>query len=182
MVLNGEEKREIRQLWLFAKHYFSLARRLKKKLPAVYLNKTPRDIADKYPNPFDATGHDKRVMVMSAHLSSRSVRLRTIDERIEKNLGENNRVCSNYLNLCKSGRPVAELQRILLQKNEQYIHQMLRDNVAHIERSPHRNKHKEDLFKARQQTIENLTFREIYDSMRNVVKTFKKNLKSKHLL
>ena len=175
-------KREIRQLWLFAKHYFLLAKRLKSKLPPKYLNKTPRDISNSYPNPAAAKVKDKSLMLMTAHLSSCSVRLVTIDERIQKNLGETDRICSNYLDLCKSGSSVTQLQKILLQKKDEYIHQMLRDSVAHIERSPHRNKHKEDLFEARQQILEKLTFREIYDSIDKVVQRFKKGLVVKNVL
>ena len=119
---------------------------------------------------------------MTAHLSSCSVRLVTIDERIERNLGENNRIFPNYLNESKSPKTAAQLQTALLQNKDTYIHQMLRDNIAHIERSPHKNKQKENLFAARQSTLESLPFHEIYDSINKVVQRFKKELVTKNVL
>lgn len=126
-------KREIGQLWLFAKYYSSLARRLKKKLPENYLNKTPLDISDKYPNPFDATGNDKRLMTMTAYLSSCCVRLYTIDDRLEDSSMD--RIFNDkYWIKIDENRTVPDIARELETDKDKYIHQMLRDNVAHPER------------------------------------------------
>lgn len=175
-------EREIRQLWLFSKHYFSLARKLKKKLPENSLNKTLLDISYKYPNPFDATGNDKRLMVMTAHLSSCSIRLCTIDERIEKNLGKSSRIFPNYLNEFKSSKKIIQLQAALRQNINKHIHQMLRDNVAHIERSPASKKQKGNLYEARQRVLESLTYQKTYDSVDKVLQKFKKELNEKNVL
>ena len=173
--------REIGQLWLFARHYFSLARRLKKKLPENYLNKTPRDIAHKYPNPSDAKSNDKRVILMTAHLSSCSVRLYTIDETLEEKLRRNSRIFPDYLKQYANYKTVQQLQKVLMRNKDKHIHQMLRDNVAHTERSL-RSKERKNLYEARQRTIEKLTYREIYDSVNKVVQRFKKELVGKNIL
>lgn len=172
-------KREIGQLWLFAKHYFSLARRLKNKLPAEYLNKTLREISYKYPNPIAATGHDKSLMLMTAHLSSCSMRLVTVGERLEKN--HMGRVFADkYSEKFNKSQCVGEIAKELMKNRNKYIHKMLRDNVGHIEREKKTNR--ANIYEARQQTIEKLTFGQIYDSIDKVVQRFKKELAAKHLL
>ena len=178
-------KREINQLWFFAKYYFSLATKLNKKLPQKCLDKTPGYIAKKYLNLSDASRDAKRAILMTAHLSSCCVRLVTIDERIKENFGRSNRIFPNYLNKSKNSKTtktIAQLRTILLHNKGKYIHQMLRDNVAHIERSRHRNKRKEDLFEARQRALESLTYREIYDCVDKVLQRFKEDLVVRNLI
>jgi len=181
MVLSEEVKREIGQLWLFAEHYFSLATRLKRKLPKNYLNKTARDIANKYPNPSDASGNDKRLLLVTAHLSSCSVRLCTIEETLEEKLPGDSRIFPDYLKHCANYKTVQQLQKVLTRNKDKHTHQMLRDNVAHTERSFRTNKHK-NLYEARQRTLELLRYQEIYDSVNKVVQRFKKELGAKNIL
>ncbi len=126
-----------------------------------------------------------------AHMSSAAVRLCTIDERCP-------RINPRYLDLIKSEKKDKPPQRFdgltddqirerltqeLLGRIDMWIHQMLRDNIGHTERSEAGNhKFKKLLWSARQDVIESLTIVQVVTAMEKVMKDFKKELIDKHII
>jgi len=123
-----EGMREIHQLWFIALHYFRLSKRMKRSLSRNLLNKiTMQDIADRLSNPADIFGDTKRLMLLTAHLSSCATRLNTI----EFILGKNSRRLQMYNRLRDKKSNLT--QQDLETQSKDIVHFLLRNTVGHGE-------------------------------------------------
>jgi hypothetical protein len=168
--------REIRQLWHTAQTYFEEAQKLRKTNKGSLNQKTIR-IAEYYEDAIPREQRKRNLSIMLAHLSSGAVRLCTIDERFKED--HNCRITPQYDKDTK-GLTKLRTKTTLLKNLDMYIHQMLRDNVGHVERS--KSSGNQILWHARQEIIESLRIEEIFKAMANVMNTFSKELIDKRIL
>ncbi len=115
---------------------------------------------------------------MLAHLSSAAVRLVTIDERFKED--HNCGITLPYKKELKYTQSQKQLKKAFVVKKDQYIHQMLRHNVAHDERS--RKSGNQMLLHARQEAIESMSINQIFNAMDAVMEKFRKELIKKRIL
>jgi len=167
-IIQKTRKRELIQLWIIASHYFSLSKRLKNKLNSKQLKLTLEDIAKLCNNKPKITSELKRIMLITAHLSSSALRLNTIDEifglrhskrwAIYKNLEDN-----------------SNLNKTTLHSNsDKIIHILLRHGVGHAEPSPVSARKQQYI--EMKEYLDNLTIKQIYTKMETVLYSIEKDL------
>jgi hypothetical protein len=167
-----DSERELRQLWYTAKHYWDAAKAVYD--PATNGKLKCGEVAKFYDTLRQPSDDEKRTTFLIADISSAAVRLCTIDERLYEERG-----CwikqkySMNLNRNKSADILISCFRKYI---DTWIHQMLRDNAAHIERGGG------NLWQARQEVIESLTINEIVIAMEKVMKDFERELIEKHII
>lgn len=169
--------REIRQLWHIAEMYFREAQELR-NANKNHLSQKANRIAEFYKKTIPTEQFKTELNILLAHLSSGAVRLVTIGERFKED--HNCDITPSYKQEWKTTRSLAQLKKALLTKRNQYIHQMLRHNVAHIERS--KKGGNETLWHARQEAIESMKVEEIFDAMAAVMDKFRNELVDKRIL
>lgn len=173
MKLSSSHKREISQLWDVATTYWHLAGNIKRDLQQCKMALTSAKVAEYYEqNSVDQTVKDLNVLL--AHLSSAAIRLVTIDERLEKPPCA--RVFqSNYVNIYKKEKKSQEECALWLNREfDNFVHQILRDNAAHIEEAEDYVRMK-PLYFARQEVIRNKTVEEIFNAFGKVMTKFEKD-------
>lgn len=167
--MKEKRKREIRQLWAAVEDYFEATTALR-NTHQQHLHKKPSDVADLFSQAMPSQRQEKDLNLLLAHLSSISVRLFTINEIFEKQKGCRILPSYEYENIC--GVKPKDLARVLANKANKYIHDMLRHNVAHSEPTMKTPKDR-ILWKARQLAIESLTIEEIYNATKSVMEEFR---------
>jgi Mg2+ and Co2+ transporter CorA len=156
-------KREIKQLWFMAKHYFSLSTRIKNKLNTAQLKLTPKDTAQTWNNQPKPSSNLKRFTLMLAHLSSCAIRLNTIDEILN----------STRWQIYQQIKRNKQLSiRILRKKSKNIIHCLLRHIVAHSEPS---SKSKSQYIEM-ENYLQSLSLQQIYTKMNSVINSIRKEL------
>lgn len=173
-----KDDREIRQLWHIAETYFQSAKELR-DANKTHLGLKSNRIAGFYKKTMPTDNHKKELSILLAHLSSAAVRLVTIDERFKEN--HNYRITPLYEQELKKTQSQEQLKKILMTKRAQYIHQLLRHNVAHVERS-RKNDNKKMLWHARQEAIESMSIEQILSALAAVMEEFRKELVDKKIL
>ncbi|MFQ5800052.1 MAG: hypothetical protein ACE5H0_15350 [Bacteroidota bacterium] len=168
--------REIRQLWHIAKTYFQRAKELR-DANKNHLRQKSNRIAKFYEKAIPTDQHKKELSILVAHLSSAAVRMVTIDERFRED--HNYRITPPYGQELKYTQSQARLKKALMAKRDWYIHQMLRDNVAHVERS--RKPGNQTLWHARQEAIESMSVEQIFNAIAAVMEKFRTELAGKRL-
>ena len=170
--------REIRQLWHAATEYLKTADGMLKRLEP-YQNYNPGRIAKFFDERRVPKDPDRLSLnMLLAHLSSAAVRLCTIDERFEED--HNRRITEYYLTELSLAASQDALTETLIRHRGKYMHQLLRDNVGHIERS--RKHPKKKLVHARQDAIEGMTIKKIFDAMTLVREKYREELVDKKIL
>ncbi len=169
--------REIRQLWHVAETYFQGARELR-DANSNHLHQKSTRIAKFYEQAIPTDQHKRDLNILLAHLSSAAVRLVTIDERFKED--HNYRITPPYGQEVGNTKSQTQLTKALMAKRDPYIHQMLRDNVAHVERSKKPGNQK--LWHARQEAIDSMRVEQIFNAMAAVMEKFRKELVAKGVL
>ena len=159
-------ERELRQLWYTAEHYWEAAK-------AVYNPVTNgklkcADIAKYFATPKHPSDENKGVNFLLADISSAAIRLVTIDERVFEDCGR--RIMPRYLDGLNKNKKADILVSHLRNGLNTWIHQLLRDNAAHVENSQTGSV---NIFNARQKTIESLTVNEVVRAMKKVMQVYK---------
>ena len=176
--LTCSHKREIRQLWDVAVTYWELAKATMKDMPDEHMLLTCDKISEYYDAAVPTGSSEKRPNILLAHLSSAAIRLVTIDERLEK---AGCRVSPKYLALYTSSSP-ADFEAWINSNFADFVHQILRDNAAHIEEANDRDANKEKLYRARQKVILGKTLREIVNAFDAVMKKFTPELSKRAVI
>ena len=171
--LTSSHKREIRQLWDVAVTYWELAEDIAKDIPDGRMLLTCDEISKYYDTGIPTDSNEKRLNILLAHLSSAAIRLVTIDERFEK---AGCRVFLKYRALYKSSLPT-DCEVWINSNFADFVHQILRDNAAHIEEA--NDKNMEQLYRARQEVVRGKTLKQIVNAFGAVMKKFAPTL-SKH--
>jgi len=181
-----DHSREIRQLWVVAKSYFEEAQELKIR-NCGHLDISVTAIMDFYKNEIPTEKYQIELSLLVAHLNSAAIRLCTINERVRadekrgilKDYLEEFRTRRNELN--KKGLWTSNHLEVGFRKDiTQFLPQMLRDNVAHIERAE--NKKYGVIWEARQNVIESLKVIEVFTCMQSAIKQFKASLRSRRFI
>lgn len=170
--------REIRQLFQIADEYFKSASALR-KVSKNHLNQKSARIAKYYEKGMPTDSYKTALNLLLAHLSSAAVRLVTIDERFKED--HNYAIFLPHENECQSGIRQTQLKKTFVSKRDQYMHQFLRHNISHIERSKN-SPRKRVLWYARQDAIESLSVDQIFNAMSTVIEKFRKELIDKKIL
>lgn len=173
-------ERELRQLWYTAEHYWGNAK-------AVYDPQTNGklkcgEVAKFCDTSRQLSDDEKLTTFLIADISSAAVRLITIDERLYEDKGW--RIKPRYSDNLNYKLPKDILASLLRKDIDIWIHQMLRDNAAHIESqitSQDAGK-LSSLWKARQIVLEELMLSVIFNAMENVMKVYKKTLGDEKLI
>jgi hypothetical protein len=142
--MNKKQKREIIQLFLAAKHFFNISKKRFNKLSSASQQIRMKDLAKKFEN-FTWSTEDKGLLILTSYLSSCDIRISTIYEvmKIKPN------------NEALYGKKSLDIKHIC---------HFLRDNVCH--REPEEEEKK---FKKRQDFIEGLTIKQLYEETRNAL-------------
>ena len=142
--MNKKQKREIVQLFLAAKHFFDISKRQFSKLSLASQQIKIKDLAKQFENA-TWSKQDKELLILTSYLSSCDIRISTIYEVMK----------------IKPTKKVLYGTKSLDIKNICYF---LRDNVCH--REP---EEEEQDFKKRQDFIEGLTIKQLYEGTRNAL-------------
>jgi len=169
--------REVRQLWHAVEEYFQQAKELRDANKNRLSQKSNR-IAKFYEKGMPTDQYKKDLNILLAHLSSAAVRLVTINERFKED--HNYPISPPYEQKLRNTKSQEQLKKALIARLDQYIHQMLRHNVAHVERS--RAGGNQTLWHARQEAIESLSVEQIFNAMAAVMAKFRKELVDKRIL
>lgn len=173
-------ERELRQLWYTAEHYWVNAKAAYN--PQTHGQLKCGDVATYCDTQRELSVDEKLTTFLIADISSAAVRLITIDERLYEGHGE--RIKPRYSDSLNCKKEKDTLKLLLLQGIDNWIHQMLRDNAAHIEShdtSTDGGKFS-TLWKARQVVLEELTLSAIFDAMGNVMQAYRKALEDKRII
>ena len=177
-----DHSREIRQLWFFANSYFEEAKELKIR-NCGHLDITLTAIMDFYKNGIPTEIYRKELSLSVAHLDSAAIRLCTINERFRSD--EKREIMKDYFaefrkrrgELSKKELWTSNYSEMEFRKNiTQYMPQMLRDNVVHIERAE--DKRYGVIWEARQNVIESLKVIEVFNCMQSAIELFQTNLRN----
>ena len=172
MGLSPSRKREIRQLWDAAVTYCNLAKEIADRMPdecrQVKMELTAAEIAQYYEKAFPTDQTERCLNVLLAHLSSAAIRLCTIEERL-----------GNPRNYLDSGTSQKRPSIWLNKHFGDFVHQLLRDNAAHIEKGTAKNKNRERLYRARQNVICDKRVNEIFNALQGVMTKFTRKLQKR---
>lgn len=168
-------ERELRQLWYTAEHYWDAAKAVYD--PATNGKLKCGEVAKFYDTLRQPSDDEKRTNFLIADISSAAVRLCTIDERFYEDHGR--RITPGYLDNLNKNKKADILAARFREGVNAWIHQMLRDNTAHVENS---QTGPVNIFCARQEVIESLTINEVVSAMEKVMKDFKRELIDKHII
>ena len=174
MTIDPDQRRELAQLRFAAEYYLQLAKRLKRRIESesssrMPLDETIRNLSANFAVALQAKRNELSVHRLIAHLSSAAVRLVTIEERLS---GLCHTPTSRQdLDAKAKGNDRSSLGKLFAKNRSKWLHIFLRDNVAHIERA---NKPK---YQARQDSIESMTPREIFEEMTKITKRVLNTLK-----
>jgi hypothetical protein len=125
--------------------------------------------------------------MLVVHLNSAAIRLCTINERFRSD--EKREITKDYLaeflkrkgELNKEGLWTSNHLEVEFRKNiTQYMPQMLRDNVAHIEKA--KDKKYGLIWEARQSVIESLKVIEVFNCMQSAIELFETNLRNNKIV
>lgn len=169
-----KESREIRQLWAMITSDLKSVDSLAIKC-GTQMNLTSKKVATYFSTKMPSSSVAKDLNILSGTLSSVSIRLQTIAEIFEKR--HNHIIFKDYRSEYDNNISVEKLKEKLVQNRALYMHQLLRDNVGHLE-PLRKSKKKEVLYEARQKAIESLRIVDIKDSIVQIVKRFRVELKS----
>lgn len=165
--LTNEQKREIRQLWFVAEHYFQEATKLT-KIFSSNLNQTGKEIERFFelniPNDEIKCG----LTLLSAHLASAAVRLCTIEDRLQTGL------IDSVEGVC--GKDMESIRAQYKRGIEKYLPYLLRHNIGHIEDGESNAPYKQDRWKARKIVLESESLISVYSVMDSIFQDFKKHL------
>lgn len=181
-----DHSREIRQLWFVAKSYFKEAEKLKNKR-RMHLEIRMSDIMDFFRNGIPTEDYQIELTLLVAHLNSAAIRLCSINERLQEEPGAE--ILKNYVSEFRNKRKILEnegrwksecLAEELRRNKEEYLPQILRDGIAHMEEA-------EDpkwgpIWKARHAVIESLKIIEAFTCMQSAIKLFETNLRNKEFV
>jgi hypothetical protein len=168
-------ERELKQLWYTAEHYWEAA-------TAVYNSDTNgklkcADVAKSFATQKHPSNEIKSINFLLADISSAAIRLVTIDERFFEDCGR--RIMPRYLDALNKSKKADILVSHLRNGLNTWIHQLLRDNAAHLENS---QTGAVSIFNARQKTIESLTVTEVVRAMEKVIEVYKEELKTAKII
>ena len=171
-------ERELKQLWYTAEHYWEAAN-------AVYNPVTNgklkcADVAKSFATSAISehpSNEIKSINFLLADISSAAIRLVTIDERFFEDCGR--RIMPRYLDALNKNKKADILVSHLRNGLDTWIHQLLRDNAAHVENS---QTGAVSIFNARQKAIESLTVNEVVLAMRKVMQVYKEELKTAKII
>jgi hypothetical protein len=165
--LTSSHQREIRQLWDAAMTYWGLAKDIVNDMPDVRKRLTCDEISKYYDSAIPTDPNEKCLCILLAHLSSAAIRLVTIDERLQK-AGCARVFINEYGNLYGKSQHMsqADCSSWLNTEFANFVHQILRDNAAHIEEANEKDK---DLYLARQEVVRKKTVEEIFDAFSGVM-------------
>lgn len=175
--MKQEHEREIRQLWHAATTYWDLAKKLSKALPADKMQLTSEAIARPYTTAIPTVQDEWGPSILGAHLNSAAIRFATIDERFKEE--QQGRVFDYYIDEFDNYavKDSATAQSLLTSRFDEFVHQLLRDNVAHIE-NPQKgiSAERKILFQARQTVLLGKTLGEQFEALQGVMATFESEL------
>lgn len=169
-----KESREIRQLWAMITSDLKTVDSIVKKC-GTRMNLTSEKIATYFSTKMPSSRIAKDLNILSGTLASISVRLQTIAEIFEER--HKYTIFNSYRGKYKNNISVEKLKKTLIENRDHYMHQLLRDNIGHLE-PLRKSKKKEVLYEARQKAIESLCIVDIKDSILKITKKFKEELKS----
>ena len=173
--LTRSHEREIRQLWDVAMTYWEFAKDIANDMPDVNKRLTCDEISKYYDTAIPTDPNEKCVSILLAHLSSAAIRLVTIDERLQK-AGCARVFTNKYRDLYKSQ---VDCVSWLNSEFANFVHQILRDNAAHIEEANDKN---EDLYLARQEVVRKKTVEEIFNAFSGVMEKFALELRKRTVI
>jgi hypothetical protein len=174
-VVNMKHDREIRQLWDVAVEYCDAAKALLKSNPNYRRYRSSR-IALFYERGIPVDKSQREPNIILGHLSSAAVRLCTIEERFWED--HRCRITKPYKAEAERTSNQNQIKIALVKNKDIYIHQLLRQNVAHIERARKGGA----LWHTRQEALESLKVEEILQSMQKVMDKFRKELAGKRII
>lgn len=163
--ITRSHEREIRQLWDVALTYWAFAKDIVNVLPDARKRLTCDEISKYYDTAIPTDLNEKSVNILLAHLSSAAIRLVTIDERLQK-AGCARVFANKYQDLYK---PQVDCTSWLNNEFPNFVHQILRDNAAHIEEDNGKDK---KLYLARQEVVRNKRVEEVFSAFRGVMEKF----------
>jgi hypothetical protein len=155
------KKREMRHLWFIAKHYYSLSKKLRNKLPENILSKTIGEFANEDYRQKDIVGEIKWAMLMTAHLASCATRLNTIEDILGKSRSPR---FKTYDDMRKDDK-LSESH--LASEATNIIHFILRNVIGHFE--PHGMDRRYPSYNIMESYYKKLTFREIVEHMEALI-------------
>lgn len=175
-----KNSREIRQLWFAAQDYIRVGELILAKNVS-HSNKTFGNFAEY----FSGSKKIKADIIESnfgvAHLSSFSTRIQTIDERFREDHGHP--IVKGYSGKIDKSKSVAQIERELEPLIKEHFHQLLRDNVGHIERGKKTVKQIFlNLTQARQNVIERAKIKDGLQILLAINKKYEGELKSKGII
>jgi hypothetical protein len=151
-MVTEHEKRELRQLWFIAQHYWGLAQELAKQY-VKELDKGISSIACQFNSMVIPSKNtiEYALTLLGAHMASVATRVTSIDEVL------NSGIRTKYMEILKHWND-KDLQNEFDLALKDYIAVMLRDNVGHVERN---NK----IYKRREVYLEGKTYKELYEAL-----------------
>ena len=173
-----KEAREIRQLWAVINEDLKIVAS-KATTCGNHLNLTSEKVAVYFTNRMPSSQIAKDLNILSGTLSSISVRLHTITEIFEKR--HHHIIFKSYRSEYRNNISIDKLRDKLIKKKDLYMHQMLRDNIGHLE-PLRKSKKRKVLYEARQKAIESFKIIEMKDSILQIVKRIKMELQSNKVL
>lgn len=173
-----KEAREIRQLWAVISEDLKLVDS-KAARCGNNMNLTSKKVAAYFTNKMPSSQIAKDLNILSGTLSSISVRLHTITEIFKER--HNHVIFESYRSEYRNNISIDKLRDKLIKKKDLYMHQMLRDNIGHLE-PLRKSKKRKVLYEARQKAIESFKIIEMKDSILQIVERIKMELQSNKVL
>ncbi|MBW2603072.1 MAG: hypothetical protein JRE28_01990 [Deltaproteobacteria bacterium] len=173
-----KEAREIRQLWAVIEEDLKIVDSIATKR-GNHMNLTSEKVAAYFESGMPSSKIARNLNLLSGKLSSISVRLNTIAEIFSER--HNYKIFKCYRDEYRSNIRVDDLKHKLIKNKDMYMHQMLRDNIGHLE-PKRKSKKREVLYMARQKAIESFKMIEMKNSISKIVKKMRMELHSNKVI